>query len=470
MNGVNLCDMSNENTPHRPRVAITTLGCKLNYAESSALREQFLQDGYNVVPFGDDADVVVVNTCTVTERADAECRSLVRRGLRRSPNARVAITGCYAQLQPERLASIDGVSLVVGQAQKQQIPTLLRQSDAESGPRILVDEFTDDVPFSMARSTDSDTRTRAFLKIQDGCDYNCTFCTIPLARGPGRSLAIDHILDEVDALEAEGYQEVVLTGVNVGEYATPNGDRFVDVLRALRDRAPRFRIRISSIEPNTLRADVIDVLASSDIFCDHVHVPLQSGSATILQAMKRRYNPEKYRATIDAVHTAMPSAAIGIDVIVGFPGETDALFEESYHFLASLPFSYLHVFTYSERENTPAASFGARVPSSVRHARTARLRALSEERRSAFHRMVAHTEHVVIPEAFDTERGVYPGWTENYVRVVITSNEPLLHVPYVVHVGDPVDANASAMHATILRPLHADRVALHPFHIPIAIA
>jgi len=458
-------NMSNENTPHPPRVAITTLGCKLNYAESSALREQFLQEGYVVVPFGDDADVVVVNTCTVTERADAECRSLVRRSLRNSPNARIAITGCYAQLQPERIASIDGVSLVVGQAQKQQIPSLIQSIGSNDAPRIVVDEFDADVPFTMARSSDSDTRTRAFLKIQDGCDYSCSFCTIPLARGPGRSLPLSGILAEVDALEREGYQEVVLTGVNVGEYSTQEGQRFVDVIRALDERAPRFRIRVSSIEPNTLRPDVIQAIASSDVFCSHVHVPLQSGSASVLQAMKRRYNPSMYRATIDAVHTTMPTAAIGIDVIVGFPGETDDLFEESYRFLESLPFSYLHVFTYSERENTPAATYIGRVPNTVRHARTARLRALSEERRAAFQRSHAHTQHVVIPEAFDAERSMYPGWTSNYVRVAISSSDPLLHIPYIVRLGEPLD---NYMQATIFRPLHDNRASLHPFHIPIA--
>ena len=457
--------MLHEDTPHIPRVAITTLGCKLNYAESSALREQFIREGYRVVNFGEEADVVVVNTCTVTERADTECRTLVRRSLRTSPNARIAITGCYAQLQPERIASIEGVSLVVGQSSKQHIPSLVQLIDPTGAPRIVVDEFHDDVPFTLARSSDSDTRTRAFLKIQDGCDYSCSFCTIPLARGPGRSLPIERMLSEVDALELEGYQEVVLTGVNVGEYGTPNGDRFIDVIRALDRRAPGFRIRVSSIEPNTLRTDVIEAIASSDVFCKHVHVPLQSGSASVLQAMKRRYNPAMYRATIDAVRAAMPSACIGIDVIVGFPGESDEHFEESYRFLESLPFSYLHVFTYSERENTPAASYGGRVSQNVRHARTARLRALSEERRAAFQRGHTHTEHVVIPEAFDAVRRIYPGWTSNYVRVAIASEHPLLHVPYVVRLGDAMD---SFMTATIIRPLHTNLASTHPFHIPIA--
>ncbi|CAN5433769.1 tRNA (N(6)-L-threonylcarbamoyladenosine(37)-C(2))-methylthiotransferase MtaB [soil metagenome] len=457
--------MLHEDTPHIPRVAITTLGCKLNYAESSALREQFIRDGYRVVNFGEEADVVVVNTCTVTERADTECRTLVRRSLRTSPNARIAITGCYAQLQPERIASIEGVSLVVGQSSKQHIPSLVKMVDPSGAPRIVVDEFDDDVPFTMARSTDSDTRTRAFLKIQDGCDYTCSFCTIPLARGPGRSLPISQLLSEVDALELEGYQEVVLTGVNVGEYSTPNGDRFIDVIRALDRRAPGFRIRVSSIEPNTLRTDVIEAIASSDVFCKHVHVPLQSGSASVLQAMKRRYNPSMYRATIDAVRAAMPSACIGIDVIVGFPGESDEHFEESYRFLESLPFSYLHVFTYSERENTPAAAYGGRVAQNVRHARTARLRSLSEERRAAFQYAHAHTEQVVIPEAFDAERRIYPGWTSNYVRVAISSEHPLLHVPYVVQLGDAKD---SFMNATVIRPLQTNRTSTHPFHIPIA--
>lgn len=458
--------MTDKHTAVGRRVAITTLGCKLNYAESSALREQFVRDGYTVVPFGSETDVVVVNTCTVTERADAECRQIVRRSLRVSPHARIAITGCYAQLQPEQLASIDGVHLVVGQSHKQRIPDLLAAVDADAAPYVHVDEFTDDEPFTSARSSDTDSRTRAFLKIQDGCDYACTFCTIPLARGPGRSQDLDEILVNFDALVSEGYQEVVLTGVNVGEYRSSRGERFLDVVQAIDAHCPPLRVRISSIEPNTLKPDVIRAIAKSPVFCDHVHVPLQHGTAELLQRMKRRYHPDMYRGTIELVRSEMPDAAIGIDVIVGFPGETDALFEESLAFISSLPFTYLHVFTYSERQNTPAASFGERVPHHVRQQRTMRLRMLSDARRRAFAATQQGRQHIVIPEAFDAERNAYPALTSNYVRVAIDPTTSLLHIPYKATLGA---LDGDVVRAVIDGPVHANATSLPPFHIPIAL-
>jgi len=412
------------------RIAFYTLGCKLNYAESSALQELFSQAGYTVVPFGTPADVVIINTCTVTETADAECRKIIRRALRSSPGAFVAVTGCYAQRAPEEIAAIPGVSAIFGNQEKARIVELVEQLRRQpaTAPHVLVSPFHAPC-FNPARSADQDSRTRAFLKIQDGCSYRCSFCTIPAVRGPSRSLPFEELPRHLRALEAAGYREVVLTGINLGDYRSPTGERLVDVLALIERLQPRFRVRLSSIEPNLLSEELIRLVARSSVICPHFHVPLQSGSPAILRRMRRRYTVELYRQRILLLKEYIPDCAIGTDVLTGFPGETEEHFAETYQLLESLPISYIHAFTYSEREGTPAASMPEVVPPPVRKARTNRLRALSERKRTEFYRSQLSTVRTVIPEQYDAERSRWTGWTENYVRVSIPGGPELGHEP-----------------------------------------
>lgn len=398
---------------------ITTLGCKLNYSESSTLGTRFRDVGYEVVREGEPADVIVVNTCSVTENADAECRKVVRKLLRGSPDAIVAITGCYAQLQPESVASIDGVRGVFGTAEKLEIPDFVEELSRATSPLIYVAATSSDMHFVPTGTAPADGRTRAFVKLQDGCDYSCSFCTIPLARGGSRSMPFADVVQQLDQLAGERFHEVILSGINLGEYQAPTGERLVDVLQHLVQLRPPYRVRVSSIEPNTLHDDVINALGSCDTFCPHVHVPLQSGSNSVLRRMRRRYTAERYRDVMQRLHATIPGLAVGIDVITGFPGETQAEFEETFSFLEGLSFTYLHVFTYSERPSTPAALFGDVVPMNVRRARTARLRALSDARRTAFYAQDIGSVRTVVTESYDVERKRWIGWTENYIRVAV---------------------------------------------------
>ncbi|MBU3741733.1 MAG: tRNA (N(6)-L-threonylcarbamoyladenosine(37)-C(2))-methylthiotransferase MtaB [Candidatus Kapabacteria bacterium] len=427
------------------RVAITTLGCKLNYAESAALHARFVERGFTVVAEDVAADVIVVNTCTVTDAADAECRKIVRRHLRTSPDAIVAVTGCFAQLQPESIASIDGVRGVFGTAEKLSLPDRIAELQTAASPRIYVRETSDMMDFAEARSVESDGRTRAFVKVQDGCDYNCSFCTIPLARGGSRAMPFEALCRELDRLDAERFREVILTGVNLGEFKASSGERFVDVLRYIASRERSYRVRVSSIEPNTISDEIIDVVSTNSVFCPHVHTPLQSGSPDVLRRMRRRYTTERYRDRIMRLHDRVPGLAIGIDVIVGFPGETQDHFEETVSFLASLPWTYLHVFTYSERPNTPAATYPDAVPMSVRRARTARLRAMSDERRLAHARRSAGDVREVVTESYDADRQRWIGWTDNYVRVAVDLPFATGRSAVRVRLGDVIDDTTVGM-------------------------
>ncbi len=415
-----------------PRVAFYTLGCKLNYAETSYIRQQFEQAGYTVVPFGEAADVVLINTCTVTESADAECRKIIRRALRQSPTAFVGVMGCYAQLNPEEIARIEGVCAVFGNQEKGHVFELVeRLRQLGGGPHVLVSPFHTPC-FPPARSADEDSRTRAFLKIQDGCSYRCSFCTIPKARGPSRSMPFEQLEEHIRALEAAGYREVVLTGVNLGDYRAPSGERLIDVLRFLHRRRPRFRVRLSSLEPNLITPELIELVATSDLICPHFHIPLQSGSPEILRRMRRRYTVDRYRRVVEHILQRIPHCAIGVDVLTGFPGETEEHFAETYRFLEELPIAYIHAFTYSEREGTPAATLPQRVPIPVRRARTHRLRQLSEQKRRAFYDRNLGTLRTVIPETYDTLTGMWEGWTENYIRVRFPAPPAALHEPRTV--------------------------------------
>ena len=404
-----------------PRVALHTLGCKLNFAETSTIGKQFLDQGFEIVELGEPSDVCVINTCTVTDRADRECRQLIRRALRTGGNPVVVVTGCYAQLEPEKIASIDGVDLVLGAREKFAIFDYLPVLDKLAAPRIHVSDVSTALDFGPAYSTEAGNRTRAILKIQDGCDYTCSFCTIPLARGESRSQSIVTTIAQAHDLVARGYKEIVLTGVNVGDYGRKNGNSLLGLLKELVRVNGLLRLRISSIEPNLLTGELIDFVASNEVMCNHFHVPLQSGSDEVLRSMRRRYTSSDYADTVRRIREKMPAAGIGVDVIVGFPGETEGSFDTTYRFLAELSISYLHVFTYSERPNTPAASFTGRVSPSSRHKRNEMLRILSQKKRHSFYeQMLGRTVRVLMES--DVENGLRFGFTDNYVRVALPAD------------------------------------------------
>lgn len=407
-------------------VSLHTLGCKLNFSETSTIGKEFLKNGYSIVDFDSKADIYVFNTCTVTENAEKECRQLVRRALRNNPDAFVIVTGCYAQLRPEEIAKIEGVDAVLGSNEKFRIFSLLNDFTKKELSCIYVSPLDELNQFGKANSTEADSRTRAFFKIQDGCDYKCSFCTIPLARGKSRSMNPDEVISEFKALVDEGYKEIILTGVNVGDYGKNYSTDLYRLLLKIIDVEGDFRIRISSIEPNLLSDEIIDLTASSEKMCKHFHIPLQSGSADILKLMQRRYTVDDYRNVIEKVVDKIPECGIGIDVIVGFPGETEKHFQETYKFLTELPFSYLHVFTYSERPNTKAISLPGKVEVNERKKRNNMLRILSDKKKNAFYNSLIGSELEVLFEA-ENDNGFIKGFSSNYVRVALPFNENLVN-------------------------------------------
>ena len=399
------------------KVAFYTLGCKLNYSEMSTIGRLFNKAGFETVDFTNSPDVFVINTCSVTENADKKCKKVVSEALKISPSAYITIVGCYAQLKPKEIAEIPGVDMVLGAAEKFQIVDYI--TDLTKNPKALVYSQ----PVSEAKEFISGysfgDRTRTFLKVQDGCDYSCSFCTIPLARGGSRSDTIEHVIEQAKQIAASGVNEIVLTGVNLGDFGIQGGsrkDKFIDLVRAL-DRVEGInRIRISSIEPNLLTDEIIEFVAGSKRFVPHFHIPLQSGSDKILGLMRRRYKRELYSGRIEKIKSLMPDCCIGVDVIVGFPGETREDFIETYNFLNSLDVSYLHVFTYSERENTPAAEMTGIVPGSTRADRSKMLHILSDKKRRAFYESQLNKTGEVLFEA-DLKDGFMHGFTRNYVKV-----------------------------------------------------
>ncbi len=406
---------------NKQTVAFHTLGCKLNFSETSTISRMLEKEGFEKRDFTDLADVYVINTCSVTDNADKECRQLVRRIQRKSPESFVVITGCYAQLKPKEISAIPGVDLVLGAAEKfnivQHISELTKSTDVAKICSCDIDQVT-----GFNASFSQNDRTRTFLKVQDGCDYNCSFCTIPMARGKSRSDSIDNVLKHAKTLAEEGVKEIVLTGVNLGDFGKgPNGDlahesNFTDLVKALDQLKGIDRYRISSIEPNLLTNELIEHVANSNHFMPHFHIPLQSGSNDILGLMRRRYKRELYAERVQLIKTLMPHAAIGVDVIVGFPGETEAHFTETFEFLHSLDVSYLHVFTYSERDNTKAVEFKPIVPISIRNERNKQLRNLSFMKLQYFTSLHQGQTRKVLFEAYDKD-GMMEGYTDNYIRV-----------------------------------------------------
>lgn len=401
-------------------VALHTLGCKLNFSETTAIGRLLEKEGFEKKEFEEVADVYVINTCSVTDNADKECRQLVRRIQRRAPESMVVVTGCYAQLKPKEIAEISGVNLVLGAAEKFNIAKHVKELSINDAGKICSCDIEDVNIFTASHSVHE--RTRVFLKVQDGCDYSCTFCTIPMARGISRSDSIENVLHNVKNIAASGSKEIVLTGINLGDFGKgfqggkKREETFFDLMKELENTDGIERFRISSIEPNLLTLEMIEFVAASKKFMPHFHIPLQSGSDRILRLMKRRYLTPLYRERINHIKNVMPHACIGVDVIVGFPGETDEDFEETYQFLESLEISYLHVFTYSERDNTPAAEMKPVVPVNVRNERNKKLRELS------YHKMQAFTQnHIgeIRPVLFESKNanGMVEGYTDNYIRV-----------------------------------------------------
>lgn len=401
---------------NRQRVTFHTLGCKLNFAETSTIGRQFTDRGFTEVPNEEPADVIVINTCSVTDRADQKARQLIRHFQKTSPDAFTIVTGCYAQLDPDSIAGISGVDLVLGSNEKFHLFDYIQSFERTGASRVITSPIEEVHEYGGAYSLEVGNRTRVFLKVQDGCDYVCTYCTIPLARGTSRNPSIGEIINQAKSISASGAKEIVLSGVNVGDFGRKTGETFLDLLKRLEQESGIDRIRISSIEPNLLTDEIIRFVAASDRFCRHFHVPMQSGSDTILKRMKRRYLTEDYRNRIKTIHSEMPDAGIGADVIVGFPGETDALFAETATFIAGLPLTYLHVFTYSERTNTPAAEMTDQVSAGIRKKRNATLRILSRQKEHDFLSTAIGTVQSVLIEG-DHRDGYQFGYTGNYMRV-----------------------------------------------------
>ena len=397
------------------KAAYYTLGCKLNFAETSMIGRALLAQGIRSVRPQEEADICVINTCSVTELADKKCRTMIRKAAREHPGAFVIVTGCYAQLSPEEVADIEGVDLVIGAEKKLDLAEYLDLSVSKPSSASIIHSRTKDIR-SFRLSSSSDERTRHFLKVQDGCDYHCTYCTIPKARGRSRSGSVSEIVTEAERIASVGGREIVLTGVNIGDFGRGRGEDFFDLIRALDEVEGIERFRIGSIEPNLLTEEIIEYCARSRRIAPHFHIPLQSGSDEVLRLMKRRYDTELFRSRVSLIQELLPQAFIGIDVIVGTRGEEAEYFEDCYHFLESIPFAQLHVFSYSEREGTAALSIDHVVSPQDKHRRSQRLMQLSEERLKAFYRTNLGRELTVIWE-HGNYNGLMMGHSENYIRV-----------------------------------------------------
>jgi len=409
------------------RVAFLTLGCKLNYSETSSIARQFVEHGYEKVPSSKEADIYVINTCSVTEHADKKCRNAIRKLHKQNPEAIIAVTGCYAQLKPQEILSIEGVDLVLGADQKENL--FMRVSDIkESGgnkpaPKAFSCEISHIETIFPAYS--SDDRTRSFLKVQDGCDYNCSYCTIPLARGKSRNFPVEFVVEEAKEIASRGVKEIVLTGVNTGHFGRTTGEPFLGLLQRLDEIDGIERYRISSIEPNLITPEIIDWIAMSNKFLPHFHIPLQSGCDKILALMRRRYNRALFKERIELIREKMPYAFLGIDVIVGFPGEGESEFEETLSFLKEVGPSFLHVFPYSRRANTPASEFSGQVDETVKHRRVERLNNLSDSLYCEFvEKNRGRAERVL----FESTRkgGMMFGYTRNYIKIEVPYDKSLI--------------------------------------------
>jgi threonylcarbamoyladenosine tRNA methylthiotransferase MtaB len=395
-------------------VAFYTLGCKLNFSESSTISRQMANAGFSVTDFQKGADLYVINTCSVTDHADKKCRKVVKEALKYNPEAKVVVIGCYAQLKPTEIAEIPGVSMVLGAAEKFNLPTHLESIKNSINPVVLNQNIKETNIFIPGFSQGE--RTRSFMKVQDGCDYFCAFCTIPLARGKSRSVSVAETVKSAEEVAKTGVKEVVLTGVNIGDFGADTEETFYDLIKALEQVNGIERFRISSIEPNLLSEEIIEFVAQSKKFVPHFHIPLQSGSNEILHRMRRKYQRELYEERVNIIKELMPHCCIGVDVITGFPGESEAHFLETYNFINGLNISYLHVFPYSERPNTTARKLDEKVPVKTRMERAAMLRILSEKKRQLFYSENIGKTYTVLYEAEEDQGKMY-GFTENYIKI-----------------------------------------------------
>ncbi|HLO43697.1 MAG TPA: tRNA (N(6)-L-threonylcarbamoyladenosine(37)-C(2))-methylthiotransferase MtaB [Leadbetterella sp.] len=412
------------------KVAFYTLGCKLNFSETSTISRTFEEKGFRKVDFQEKPDVFIINTCSVTENADKKCKKIVKEAQKINPDGYVAIIGCYAQLKPQEIAEIEGVDAVLGAAEKFRLHEIIgtfEKSKALVNPseKVFATDINETVEYHTSFSLND--RTRTFLKVQDGCDYPCSYCTIPLARGASRSDTIENIVKAAEEIAKNDVKEIVLTGVNIGDFGIVKGERkenFLDLIKALDNVEGIERFRISSIEPNLLTNEIIEFVASSKRFVPHFHIPLQSGSSKVLALMKRRYKRDLYQERVQKIKEVMPDCCIGVDVIVGHPGETDEEFKESYNFINELDISYLHVFTYSERENTSALAIKPIVPQNKRAERSRMLHILSDKKRRHFYEQHLNSDQVVLFES-EEDNGYMTGFTSNYIKVT-AKYDPLL--------------------------------------------
>ena len=410
------------------RIAFHTVGCKLNFSETATISRDFLHHGFEKVDYKDTADIYILNTCTVTENADKEARKLIRQAKRRNPDSSVAVIGCYAQLNPNNIAAIDGVDVVLGAEEKFNLLNHLNSMDLNGRTKVIQSEI--DQLHKFTPSYSAGERTRSFLKIQDGCDYICSFCTIPLARGESRSGTIANTLKEAREVAETDSREIVLTGVNIGDFGKGSQETFFDLIQQLDKLEGIDRIRISSIEPNLLTNDIIKFCSKSEKFMPHFHVPLQSGSDKILGAMRRRYTRELYEERVTKIKSIMPDCCIGVDVIVGFPGETDEDFLDTYHFLNKLDISYLHVFTYSERPNTGAVEMEGAVSKDIRAERSKMFHILSDKKWRYFHEQFIDKDRPVLFETM--KNGKILGHTDNYIQIQVDGDLELINTIHSV--------------------------------------
>jgi threonylcarbamoyladenosine tRNA methylthiotransferase MtaB len=401
------------------RVAFHTLGCKLNFTETSTIARKLIDEGYNRVEFEDTADIYVINTCSVTGVADKKCRQVVKKTIKKTPEAYIIVVGCYAQLKPEEITLIPGVDLVLGTNEKFNIASYIKRIEKTDHKEVYSCESVVNSDFIPSYSLSD--RTRSFLKVQDGCDYPCSYCTIPLARGASRNQSISDCVEQAKRIADAGIKEIVITGVNIGDFGRSTGESFYDLLKALVEVEGVERYRISSIEPNLLTDEIIQLVAASSKILPHFHIPLQSGCNNTLRLMRRRYNRELFADRLEKVRSNIDDAGIGADIIVGFPGETEEDFQATRDFLEDCDLSYIHVFTYSQRSNTPAAEMPNQVPAEVKTFRSKILQRLSERKRLEFNRRSTGKSYNVLWEAVD-ENGVISGFTENYIRVIKQSS------------------------------------------------
>lgn len=415
------------------KVAFTTLGCKLNFSETSGIAAQFEEAGYNRVDVDDNANVYVINTCTVTELANKKSKQTIKKIISRNPKAKVVAVGCYTQLKPEEVSKIEGVHLVLGSENKFDIINQLQKLDANSGARIVVKSTVKETSFSPSYSYGD--RTRSFLKVQDGCDYFCSYCAIPHARGRSRNNSIPETVAKANEVVSKGIKEIILTGVNIGDFGKATNENFYGLVKALTNVNGLERLRISSIEPNLLTNEILEFVATNKIVVPHFHIPLQCGTDNLLRLMRRRYTTSLYRKRVEYIKSIMPDACIAADVIVGVPGETQEEFENACNFIKSIEISYLHVFTYSERENTLAVKMQNQVPIVIRKQRSKIMHNIANEKQKEFHTQHIGTEREVLFEAQE-QNGLMHGFTDNYIKVAVPFNKELVNKTVAVRLVD----------------------------------